>query len=775
MQKHHSKTVETLLARMTLDEKIAQLGSTWFYELQTEGQLDPHKLAGKLGHGIGQITRVAGASRLDPRAAAQAANTIQKYLVENTRLGIPAILHEECCSGAMALGGSVFPQIIGLAATFQPELAEAMTGAIRQQLRAIGASQGLAPVLDVGRDPRWGRIEETFGEDPILVSQFGMAYVRGLQGELLAEGVLATGKHFIGHSLSQGGLNCGPVQIGRRELYEVYLAPFQAAIREAGLGAIMNAYPELDGEVVAASRKILTELLRDELGFEGVVVSDYEAIAMLHNYHFVAADRSEAARLSLNAGIDVELPTTTCYGEALKAALESGDLALEAVDTAVRRHLQKKVELGLFDQPYVDASRALEVFETPENRTLAHQIACQSLVLLKNDGLLPLKKTLGSLAVIGPNAAAGRNQLGDYAYAATVELLEAQAVPDSSFKDANRPPASDHQIQIITVLEGIKAIVSSDTRIVYARGCDNLANDRSGFEQAVQAARQAEAVALVLGDRSGLTPGCTSGETRDSMSLQLPGVQGELAEAILATGKPVVVVLINGRPFAIPELDRRANAILEAWLPGEEGGRAVAEALFGEYNPGGKLPITVPRSAGQTPVYYNHKPSGMRSNWYGDYFDGEVSPLYPFGHGLSYTEFHYTDLEINPPRAGAGERVDITFAVTNAGSVPGDEVAQVYIRDEIASLPRPVQELKAFRRIHLQPGETRRLTCHLPVEQLAFLDASFALVVEPGRFAVMIGSSCDDIRLQGSFEATERVEVPLRQRVFVCPVEVDPE
>jgi beta-glucosidase len=573
MLNNTTSNVDTLLAQMTLDEKIAQLGSYWFYELQTDGELDAHKVTAKLRHGIGQITRLAGASRLDPVSAARTANTIQKILIENTRLRIPAIIHEECCSGAMILGGSAFPQMIGLASTFQPELAEAMTSAIRKRLRAIGANQGLAPMLDIGRDPHWGRIEETFGEDPTLVSHFGAAYVRGLQGESLAEGVLATGKYFIGHSLSQGGLNCGPVQPGMRELYEVYLAPFQAAIRDAGLGSIMNAYPELDGEVVAASKRILTGLLRDELGFDGLVVSDYNAVSMLHNYHYIAADLAAEARLGLEAGVDVELPTIACYGDALKAALEAADLSLETVETAVRRHIQKKSELGLFDNPYVDVARAIELFGTTENRALARHIAAQSIVLLKNDGILPLKKTLNSLAVIGPNADAGRNQLGDYSYPVNCELLAYQAPLNSSFMIGNFSAPSDHQIHLVSVLEGIKEKISTDTQIFYAKGRDNLAAEKGGFDQAVQAARQAEAIVLVLGDRSGLVPDCTTGETRDSMGLQLPGVQAELAEAILATGKPVVIVLTNGRPFAIPKLAKHANAILEAWLPREEGGR----------------------------------------------------------------------------------------------------------------------------------------------------------------------------------------------------------
>jgi beta-glucosidase len=764
--------LETLLSRMTLDEKLAQIGSCWIYELQTTGKPDSTKIKAKLGNGIGQITRVAGASMLDPIAAAQAGNQIQKFLLEETRLGIPAILHEESCSGAMLLGGTAFPQMIGLASTFQPELAEQMTKEIRKQLLAVGARQSLAPVLDVSRDPRWGRTEETFGEDPTLVSHFGMAYVRGLQGDDLSQGVMATGKHFIGHSLSQGGQNCAPVHLGKRELYEVFLAPFQAAIRDAGLATIMNSYPELDGEVVATSRRILTDLLRGELGFDGLVVSDYEAVIMIHNFHNAASDLSTAGRLALQAGIDVELPTVVCYGDPLKAALEAGDLDIETVDTAVRRHLQKKFELGLFEDPYVDEGRVLEVFETPEQRNLAREIARKSMVLLKNEGLLPLVKTIGTLAVIGPNADHARSQLGDYSYPATVELLAFQIPEESAFANVDAESLTRHNPEITTVLGGIKAAVSSGTQVLYAKGCDNLDADTSGFDEAIGVARLADAVVLVLGDRSGLVPSCTTGETRDSADLRLPGVQEELAQAILATGKPVVTVLVSGRPYAIPWLDESANAILEAWIPGEEGGGAVADILFGDANPGGKLPVSFPRHVGQLPVFYNHKPSGMKSHWYGDYVSEKATPLYPFGHGLSYTMFEYSDLSMDREQATTGQTLDVTLKVTNTGNVRGDEVVQLYIRDEFASVPRPVKELKGYARLTLDPGASKTVTFGLPVDQLAFYDTRLDLVLEPGRVLVMVGSSSTDIRLTGEFEIVGEGVLPVKERVFVCPVTV---
>jgi len=764
--------VDKLLPQMTLDEKLAQIGSYWIYDLQTDSTLDWDKVADKLKHGIGQITRVAGASTLQPMQAAETANHLQKFLVEQTRLGIPAILHEECCSGALMLGGTMYPQMLGLASTFQPDLAEAMTTVIRKQLLAIGARQGLAPVLDVARDPRWGRVEETFGEDSTLVSHFGMSYIKGLQSENLADGVMATGKHFVGHSLSQGGLNCAPVHVGMRELYDVYLAPFQAAIRDAKLASIMNAYPEIDGEVVAASRRVLTDLLRGQLGFDGLIVSDYEAIIMLHNFHNIATDPANAAGMALNAGIDVELPNSVCYSDPLKSALEAGDINIEFADLAVRRHLKKKFELGLFDSPFVDEGKVVEVFETPEQRILAREIACKSMVLLKNDGLLPLQKSIKTVAVIGPNAHDGRNQFGDYSYAAMRKLLQWKEPENSAFIQNELSELAPHQIKITTVLDGIRSAVSAETNILYAKGCDNLSEDISGFDEAVELARQAEVVILTLGDKSGLTPDCTTGETRDSSDLKLPGVQEDLVKAILETGKPVVAVLITGRPYALSMLAESANAILEAWLPGEEGGAAVADILFGDVNPGGKLPITFPRSVGQVPLFYNAKPAGTKSHWYVNYVSEKVTPLYPFGHGLSYSSFKYSDLAIGQKQVTGGESVDISLAVKNIGKVAGEETVQLYVHDEYASIPRPVKELKGYQRVTLEPGETKQIMFHLPVDQLAFYDIDLNLTLEPGKIFVMLGCSSEDIRLTGDFEIFGEEKILVKERVFVCPVDV---
>ncbi len=773
MSDSNQKRAAALTTKMTLDEKIAQIGSFWIYEIQTDGVLDWEKAHHRLRHGIGQVTRVGGASTLDPVRAAKTANQLQKFLVEQTRLGIPAILHEECCLGAMVLGGTMYPQMLGMASTFQPDLAEQMANEIRRQLMAIGARQGLGPVLDVAADPRWGRVEETFGEDPLLVSHFGSAFIRGLQSPDLAKGVIATGKHFIGHSLSQGGMNCAPVHIGMREIYEILLAPFQAAIRDANLASVMNAYPEIDGEVVGASKRILTDLLRDELGFEGLVVSDYETLIMLNNFHFITENYADAAAKAMQAGIDVELPTSECYADPLKKALEQGKINIEDIDRAVSRHLQEKFDLGLFDSPYVDEESVIEVFETADQRRLAREIAAKSMVLLKNNGVLPLERRGGTIAVIGPNADFGRGLLGDYSYQAMSELVKLQAPPNHSFIPGEIEQMPQHEIHIVSIFKGIREAVSEDTRILYAKGCDHQGADASGIAQAVEVVKQADVVVLALGDCSGLVPACTTGETRDSSDLKLPGVQEQLAQAILATGKPVVLVLVNGRPYAIPELAEQVDAILEAWLPGEEGGHAVADVIFGDINPGGKLPVTFPRSVGQLPLVYRTKPSGLKSHWYGDYVSGKPSPLFPFGHGLSFTSFAYDNLRIAPESAAAGEGVEISCEITNTGDVRGEEVAQLYIRDVFASTPRPVKELAGYQRLGLEPGEKCQVTFQMQVNQCAFYDRDLNLILEPGTIRVMVGSSSEDIRLAGEFEITGDRKVKVNQRVLHCPVRLD--
>lgn len=763
--------LEHLVNQMTLAEKLAQLGSCWGFELQEGPCFSPEKAFQLLPNGIGQISRTVGSSSMEPAAAAVFNNRLQQFLRQQTRLAIPAIVHEECCSGYLGLGGTAFPQMLGLASTFEPDLAYQMTQEIRAQLRAVGAHQGLAPVLDVGRDPRWGRIEETFGEDPLLVSHFGSAYISGLQGESLASGgVMATGKHFVGHSFSQGGQNCAPARMGRDDLWNVFLPPFQAAIGQANLHTIMNAYPELDGEVVAASRRILTGILRDRLGFHGLVVSDYLAITMIHTYLNMAENKRDAAVLALKAGIDIELPTRDCYAAPLLQALDAGEITIEFVNQAVLRNLEKKKELGLFENPFVDEGRVMEVFETADQRALALQIARKSMVLLKNDGVLPLSPYTRAIAVVGPNADEANSLLGDYSYPSMLDLMtsgyQAGWPPDEYFDHAR---IAAHSVQIPTILSALKA-TAPEVKFTYAKGCGHRFPDYSGVEEAVRTAQQADAVILVLGDISGLTPRCTMGETRDSADLTLPGLQEQLANKIIATGKPVIAILVTGRPYAVNVLAEKANAILEAWLPGEEGAAAVAETIFGLNNPGGKLPVTFPRHAGQIPIFYNQKPSGGKSNWYTDYVDVKASPLYPFGHGLSFTSFEYSHFTISRPQAVCGETIAVQVKIANTGRCAGDEVVQLYIQDEYASVPRPVKELKGFIRLALQPGESKTITFQLPVDQLAFYNLEQQLILESGTFKIMIGSSSEDIRCEGKLNVSGDKVARVKQPVFHCPV-----
>ena len=764
--------VNDLLGRMTSEEKLSQLNAVWLSELCDEAGFSPAKASQRVGNGIGQITRPAGSGSSTPAQNARAAAEVHNFLQKSTRLGIPAMIHEECCSGFMARRATIFPQIIGLASTWDPDLVQAASDVIRQQMRAVGAHQGLAPILDINRDARWGRVEETFGEDPYLTACMGAAYVRGLQGSKeggLRQGVVATGKHFAAHGIPESGLNWAPVRVGQRELREVYLLPFEAAVREAGLAGIMNAYHELDGVPCAASHELLTSILRHEWGFDGIVVSDYNAIVMLADYHHVAVDKSEAACMALRAGLDIELPGIDCYGEPLRQAVQSGMLEMAVVDVSVRRVLALKFRLGLFDDPPPDPAAADRVYKRPEQIDLTRRAAYESIVLLKNEGgVLPLSPAVKSIAVIGPNADALRHMVGDYSYASFADLIGGGDSAPESARFPERLPET-----MLTVLGAIRQRVSASTTIHYARGCEITSPSREGFEEAVAAARASDVVVCVLGGKSGLTADCTCGELRDRAELGLPGVQEELALAVAAVGKEVVLVLLDGRPPAIPHLADQIPAILEAWLPGEQGGPAVAEVLFGDANPGGKLPVSFPRSASQLPVFYGRKPSGGKSYNFWDYTDQSAKPLYPFGHGLSYTQFEYSHLQVSPAQVEPGGEVTIQLNLKNTGDRPGDEVVQLYIRDALASVTRPVKELKGFQRVRLTAGQTCCLAFNLPVAQLAFYNLEMQWVVEPGKIEVMLGSSSDDIRLNGSFEVVGQV-APIRRKVFFSQCAVTP-
>ena len=740
--------VEDLLSRMTIEEKLAQLVGIPTGAFMTRGRFSPTKAKKEAPKGVGQITRVGGAPEgLGVRQVAQFIADLQTFLARHTRLGIPAMVHEECLSGFTARGATTFPQAIGMASTWDPALMEEMTGLIRKQVRAVGATQGLSPVLDVARDPRWGRTEETLGEDPYLVARMGVAYINGLQGDDATQGLAATPKHFAAHGLPEGGRNMGPVHVGPREFREVYLFPFEAAVKVAKARSVMNAYHSLDGVPAACDRKLLTGILREEWGFEGFVFSDYGSISMLASLHRVAATPKEAGIKAIEAGVDIELPSADCYGAPLREAIEEGAISTATVDTAVRRILRAKFELGLFENARIDPRQAPKSLDPPAGRRLARKAAQESIVLLANKGVLPLKKAK-TIAVIGPNADNVWALYGDYAY-------------------NNHVPAPN-DIRSVTALAGIRKR-AKDAKVLYAKGCETSGRDRSGFDQAVEAAGKADVVVAVMGEKSGFNHDNITGENCDREDLRLPGVQEDLVAVLCATKTPVVLVLLNGRPLTLAAIERDCAAIVEAWLPGEEGGSAVADVLFGDVDPGGRLPVSFPASVGQVPVHYYRKSTSFHH-----YVDTETFPVskidpkppYPFGHGLSYTRFKYSSLSISPKTSGAVGEIQIACKVTNTGKRAGDEVVQLYIQDEVASISRPVMELKGFHRLHLEPRQTRTVTFTLHVEQLAFYDEDMRFIIEPGKFRVMVGSSSDDIRLKGGFRVTGATKVVMSQREF---------
>jgi beta-glucosidase len=760
-----AKRVEDLIGRMATREKAAQLGAIWAYEVLKDSRLDPAKAGRRMGEGIGQITRLGGSGHARPRETAALANDIQRFLAERTRLGIPALIHEESCSGTLARGADVFPQAIGVASTFDLSVPERMGEIIREQMIALGARQALAPLLDVVRDPRWGRTEESFGEDRYLVSRMGLAYIRGLQGDSTRRGVVATAKHFVGYGASEGGMNWAPAHIPDRELAEVYLFPFEVAVREGKLLSVMPGYHELDGTPCHTNAWLLGRKLREEWGFEGIVVSDYFGINQVFDYHRAARDKDDAARAALGAGVDVELPSIDCYGEPLVEAVGSGAVDIALVDRALERVLGLKFELGLFEEPYVDPEAASARFLSKPRRDFAREAAEKSIVLLKNDGILPLSRAHARVAVIGPNADSLRNLLGDYSYPAHVEsLLEMKGdnvfgtpLPDNLSSAANELPEMD------SVLAGLRK-AAPEIEFAYAAGCDVRGGSQELFDEALKVAASAELVIAVMGDKAGLIDDCSSGESRDRDSLDLPGRQGELLRAVAAMGKRVVLVLVSGRPLALTWEDERMAAIVEAWFPGEEGAAAIAAVLFGDCNPAGRAPMCFPRSVGQVPVYYAHKPSGGRSHWKGSYVDESCEPLYPFGHGLSYTSFAYEGLSV-PERADTGGSIELSFTLKNVGARVGEEVAQLYVRAPLAEVTRPVLELAGFVRVALGRGESKRVSFSLPSEALGFFDADMRYVVAPGEVEILVGSSSSDIRLRGSCSlGGERLEIARREK-----------
>jgi beta-glucosidase len=795
-----SERTEDLLQRMTLEEKLAQLQSVWHQRRQMEDarlQFVPEKAAQLMPHGIGHIARPSEFKT--PQQTAEFNNAAQRWLREQTRLGIPALMHEEALHGFVAFDATSFPQALALASSWSPEDMQAMNAVAAREMRATGAHWALSPVLDIARDPRWGRIEETLGEDPYLVSALGVAAIRGLQGEPTPKDgwnqpfanhkVVATLKHLTGHGQPQAGVNTAPAHIAPRELAEVFLTPFEAAIKLAHAASVMPSYNEVDGLPSHINQQLLHDVVRKQWGFQGAVVSDYFAIQELRSRHQLFADDAEAAKAALLAGVDMETPDPKAY-PLLAEQVKSGALDIAVIDTAVRAVLRLKFRLGLFEQQAVDATAADGALGSAESRQLAQSIAEKSIVLLKNDPVpamggqatLPLDASkIQHLAVIGPHA--DETLLGGYSSIprrtvtvlqglqhalqvkrqgkAKVSFARGALISTNNFLQTKSEATADSTDTSSTNALAAAAALALQQRSQQAGtysmlrwnhddtvAADPVENARLRAE-AVALAKTADAIVLVLGENEGLAREAWADKhLGDRTTLELSADQQLLAAQVLAVAgnKPVVLVLSNGRPLALGKLATTMPAIVEAWYLGQETGTAVANVLFGDVNPSGKLPLTFPRSAGHIPQFYNHKASSSRG-----YLHDDISPLYPFGHGLSYTEFSYSDLQIDTPQVRAGGEASIRLRIKNSGKRAGTEVVQLYVQDPAASVTRPVQQLVGFARISLAPGQSAQLQFQLPVNQLAFLDSRMRWVVEPGEIRVMLGSSSADVRLRGAF------------------------
>jgi beta-glucosidase len=777
--------VEDLLGRMNLDEKLAQIGSIWLTELIREDRFDEDFVAHQLEHGIGHVTRIGASTGLRPQASAKLMNAIQRVVVTRTRLGIPVMVHEEGVAGYCARDATQFPQAIGLASTWDEQLVTEVADVIRRQMAAVGARHTLSPVLDVARDPRWGRVEETYGEDPYLAGRIGTAYVRGLQTSDLRNGVICTGKHFLGYAMSEGGMNMAPVQLGPRELREVYAEPFAAAIRDADLASIMNSYASVDGAPCAGSTTILNDLLRGELGFEGVVVADYFAVSQLMSHHRVAGTPGEAGSRALRAGLDIELPGRECYGDPLRPLIEDGRLSMDVVDTAVRRVLRSKFQVGLFENPYVDEGAAAAAFDTPADRALARRAATASLVLLQNHGgLLPLDGgAIRSVAVIGPSADDARLLQGDYHYPAHLEIVydrmeppaDDDTAPSSGGEqflptDGGAFRAGPHFVEHVTPLAALRQALP-DISVNYEAGCSIAGEDTSGIGDAVRVAEEADIALVFVGGRSGLTPASTVGEARDASDLRLTGVQEQLVEAVAATGTPTVVVLLSGRVHSISSVVERVPAVVQAWLPGEEGGHAIADVLLGRSDPVGRLPVSLPRGVGQVPVHHDVRAGGGKSLFWGTYSDGPTTPLFAFGHGLTYTTFEYGDLEV-VDEGSTTEPIVLRVSVSNMGNRDGSEVVQLYARDEVASVARPDQQLVGFTRVELKAGSSVPVTFEVHPSRLAFLDEAMQFVTEPGMFRFTVGGASDTASSGATVDLSGSVALYRQREIIATSVHV---
>jgi beta-glucosidase len=748
--------VQDLLSRMTLEEKIAQTQSMWITNnlksfIDQKGNFSPDaKVQEILKNGIGQLGGPSqGSSDSEkatapyygkgPRAMANFTNTIQKYVIEHNRLGVPTTFHEEALHGLASPGATSFPQAIALAGTWDVDLVENVFTVAAREGRSRGAHQVLAPDLDLGREPRWGRVEETYGEDPYLVSRMAVAAVRGFQGagpNVDNRHVIATLKHFAAHGQPEGGTNIGPGNFSERILREQFFYPFQVAVTEAGAMSVMPSYNEIDGVPSHANHWLLEKVLRQEWGFKGFIASDYFGINELITRHHVAANPAEAAKRAIEAGVDMELPHIQC-NDSLLQLIKDGRVSMATIDRAVSRILRAKFLLGLFETPYVDPDEAERVNESPEHRALALKAAREAIILLKNENnLVPLDRTrIRSIAVIGPNA--GRVELGEYSGGPT------------------------HKVSI---LDGIKQKVGDRIKVNYAEGCkitegdpktgqpnwsyDDVrlaspAENAKKIAEAVIVARASDVAVVVVGDNVETTrEGYAENHLGDRDNLDLLGQQNDLVRAIVETGKPTILVLIGGRPLSINYAVEKVPAIFQGWYLGQETGTAVADVLFGDVNPSGKLSVTIPRNVGQLPVYYYQKPSARRG-----YLFSNKEPLFVFGHGLSYTTYKYSNLRLTPDKTGPAGETTASIDITNTGRIAGDEIIQLYIRDQVSSVTRPVKELKDFRRIHLEPGQTKTVQFIITADKLSFLNEDMRRVVEPGLFDIMVGPSSSSDKL----------------------------
>ncbi|GLK17931.1 beta-glucosidase [Herbiconiux flava] len=755
-----SDRVHGLLAQMTLEEKLAQLVGFWVD--QSDDAVAP--MAGDMNagglyrdaveHGIGHLTRVYGTRPIDPVERAEWLWAEQRRLISETRLGIPALVHEECLTGLAAWKAATFPTPLAWGAAFDPELVEQVGAAIGRSMREVGVHQGLAPVLDVIRDPRWGRVDECIAEDPYVVGTIGTAYVRGLQDA----GVHATLKHFAAYSASQAGRNHAPVHVGARELADVFLPPFEMAIREGGARSVMNSYSEIDGVPVGANAALLTGLLRDGWGFDGTVVSDYFSVAFLETMHAVAADRGEAARLALEAGIDVELPSGDAYLAPLAEEVRAGRVPESLIDRSVLRVLGEKEELGLLDETFESAPTAIDL-DDAEHRMLARQLAAESVVLLTNDGVLPLADPShgaqsSRIAVIGPNADSAEALMGCYSFVNHVLAHH---------------PGTPMGIEIPTVRAALAAALSGT--VTFEPGCDVEGDDRSGIAAAVESALAAEVAVVVVGDRAGLFGRGTVGEGNDVESLELPGVQRELVQAVVASGTPVVMVVVTGRPYAIDWAisgAERPAAVLQAFFPGEEGGTALADVISGAVSPSGHLPVSLPRSAGAQPFGYLHPILGGPS----EVTSADSTPVLPFGHGLSYTTFERSELTADA-EVTAGDAFGASVRIRNTGERAATDLVQLYARDLVGSITRPVAQLLGYQRVALEPGEEAVVRFRVPTTRLAFSGLDLTRIVEPGAVELWVGPSCAERETEAAIEIVGAVHPVTVDDELLVAVEVE--